>query len=248
MRRFKLILEYDGTSYHGWQVQPGLSTIQGILQDRLAALVGSPVAVTGAGRTDAGVHALGQVASFIADTRLNAVTVRRALNAHLPSDIVVRQAEEVPQGFDACRSARARTYRYTLLRRDAPSAWLGRHTLHVPFPLDLEPMAQATKTLVGTHDFSTFRAGGCTAVTPVRAVREAAWYREDDLWHFTITANGFLHHMVRILVGTLLEVGRGKRSPADMEALLAARNRRLAGKTAPPHGLCLFHVQYDLGD
>ncbi len=244
MRRFKLILEYEGTTYHGWQVQPGLPTIQGILQAALARIAGAPVQVTGAGRTDAGVHALGQVASFSADLWLDSSSLRRALNATLPHDIVVCQAEEAPADFDARRSARSKTYRYTLLRRDYPSAWLGRHTLYVPTLLNADAMAEAAKAVIGTHDFSAFRAGTCTARTPVRTVLDAAWRTEDDFWHFEITANAFLQHMVRILVGTLLEVGRGKRQPSEIAAILASRDRRCAGKTSPPHGLCLVKVQY----
>ncbi|MBI4841137.1 MAG: tRNA pseudouridine(38-40) synthase TruA [candidate division NC10 bacterium] len=244
MRRFKLVLEYEGTAYHGWQVQPGLPTIQGVLRAALTRIAGVPVQVTGAGRTDAGVHALGQVASLAADLRLDPLTLRKALNASLPRDIVVCHAEEVPPGFDARRSARSKTYRYTLLRRDYPSAWLARHTLFVPHPLDLDAMARAARVLVGTHDFSAFRAASCTARTPVRTILDASWRIAGDLWHFEITANGFLQHMVRILVGTLLEVGRGRRDPAEVEAALASRDRRRAGKTLPPHGLCLVEVQY----
>lgn len=244
MRRFKLVLEYEGTAYHGWQVQPGLPTIQGLLQSALSQMAGSPVQVTGAGRTDAGVHALGQVASFAANLRLDPITLRRALNASLPRDIVVRQVEEAPPEFDARRSARSKTYRYTLLRRDYPSAWLGRHSLYVPSPLDLEAMREAAKVLIGTHDFSAFRAGTCGAASPVRTILDASWRREGDLWHFEITGNAFLQHMVRIIVGTLLEVGRGRRPPADLGELLAAGDRRRAGKTLPPHGLCLVEVHY----
>jgi tRNA pseudouridine38-40 synthase len=244
MRRFKLTLEYEGTAYHGWQLQPGLPTIQGALQAALARIVGCPVPVIGAGRTDAGVHALGQVASFSADLRLDPLTLRRALNATLPRDIMVRHLEEAPPDFDARRSARSKTYRYTLLCRDVPSAWLARHSLHVPHALDLEAMVEAAKIVIGTHDFSAFRAGTCAAATPVRTVLDAAWRAEGDLWHFEITANAFLQHMVRILVGTLLEVGRGRRDPAELEAILASRDRRRAGKTLPPHGLCLVEVQY----
>jgi tRNA pseudouridine38-40 synthase len=244
MRRLKLILEYEGTAYHGWQVQPGLLTIQGILQAALARIAGTPVQVTGAGRTDAGVHALGQVASFSADLRLDPPSLRRALNATLPHDIVVCQAEEAPADFDARRSARSKTYRYTLLRRDYPSAWLGRHTLYVPTPLNADAMAEAAKAVIGTHDFSAFRAGTCTARTPVRTVLDAVWRTEGDLWHFEITANAFLQHMVRILLGTLLEVGRGKRAPSEIATILASRDRRRAGKTALPNGLCLVKVQY----
>jgi tRNA pseudouridine38-40 synthase len=244
VRRFKLILEYEGTAYHGWQVQPGLPTIQGLLQAALARIAGAPVQVTSAGRTDAGVHALGQVASFRADLRLDPPTLRRALNAALPRDIVICQAEEAPPDFDARRSARSKTYRYTLLRRDYPSAWLGRHTLYAPTPLDAGAMAEAARAVIGTHDFSAFRAGTCTAATPVRSVLDARWRAEGDLLHFEITADAFLQHMVRILVGTLLEVGRGKRAPADVAVILASGDRRRAGKTAPPHGLCLVQVHY----
>lgn len=243
-RRFKLILEYDGTAYHGWQVQPALPTIQGVLQAALSRIAGVPVQVTGAGRTDAGVHALGQVASLAADLRLDALTLRRALNASLPRDIAVCHAEEAPPDFDARRSARSKTYHYTLLRRDYPSALLSRRTLFVPYPLDQEAMARASRLLIGTHDFSAFRARSCTARTPVRTVLDASWRIAGDLWRFEITANAFLQHMVRIVVGTLLEVGRGRRDPVEVEAALASRDRRRAGRTLPPHGLCLVEVQY----
>lgn len=244
MRRLKLVLEYEGTAYHGWQVQPGLLTIQGVLQDTLARLAGGPVQVGGAGRTDAGVHACGQIASFSAELRLEPTALRRALNACLPRDIVVRGVEEVPEDFDARRSARAKTYRYTILRRDYPSACLGRRSLYVPCPLDVEAMAEGARVFLGTHDFSAFRAGTCAARTPVRTVLEASWRQAGDLWHFEITGNAFLQHMVRIIVGTLLEVGRGRRTPANVAAALESKDRRCAGKTAPPHGLCLLEVQY----
>jgi tRNA pseudouridine38-40 synthase len=244
MPQFKLILEYEGTAYHGWQVQPGLLTIQGLLQETLARIVGTSVPVTGAGRTDAGVHALGQVASFWADTRLDPATLRRALNARLPRDIVVRHAEEASPEFDARRSARSKTYRYSILCRDHPSALLGRHSLYVPHPLEFAAMARSAELVVGTHDFSAFRARTCGAATPVRTVLQASWRQEGDLWHFEITANAFLQHMVRILVGTFLEVGRGKHRPSHVADVLASRDRRQAGKTAPPHGLCLVEAHY----
>ncbi|HSB78940.1 MAG TPA: tRNA pseudouridine(38-40) synthase TruA [Candidatus Methylomirabilis sp.] len=244
MRRLKLILEYDGTSYHGWQVQPGLLTIQGVLQELLARLAGRPVQITAAGRTDAGVHACGQVASFAAELRLDPIRLRRALNASLPGDIVVRAVEEVPEDFDARRSARAKTYRYTILRRDYPSACLRRCSLYVPYALDVEAMAEGARVFLGTHDFSAFRAGTCAARTPVRTILDASWRQAGDLWHFEIRGNAFLQHMVRIIVGTLLEVGRGRRTPANVASALESRDRRRAGKTAPPHGLCLLEVEY----
>ncbi len=244
MRTFKLVLEYDGTHYHGWQVQPGLATVQGTLQEALARIAGAPVDVMGAGRTDAGVHALGQVASFRADIRLDPATLQRAVNASLPGDIAVADAAEAPPEFDARRDARARTYRYTLLCRAARSALRRNFVLHVPRPLDLESMAAAAASLVGEHDFSALRAAHCSAPTPVRRVSEARWDREGDLIHFTITADAFLQHMVRIVMGTLLQVGEGRLTPQQFEAVLASRDRRRAGKTLDPRGLILLRVDY----
>lgn len=243
-RRLKLVLEYDGTAYHGWQVQPGLDTIQGRLEAALCRLAGSPVRVMGAGRTDAGVHARGQVASCSLDVRLDDPALRRALNGNLPQDIVVREVASAPTDFDARRSARSKTYRYTLLRRAERSPLEGRYSLHVPYAVDMDAMADAGQYLLGTHDFSAFRAGTCTAATPVRTVSRAAWRAVGDLWHFEIAGNGFLQHMVRIIVGTLLEVGRGRRRPDDLAEILASRDRRRAGATAPAHGLCLMAVEY----
>jgi tRNA pseudouridine38-40 synthase len=237
-------LAYDGSAFQGWQAQPHGPSVQGALEDALRTIARHPVKVYGSGRTDAGVHALGQVASFRADTRLDPFTLRRALNASLPRDIVVRHAEEVSPEFDARRSARSRTYRYSILCRDHPSALLARHSLYVPHLLEFAGMARAAELVVGTHDFSAFRAGTCAAGTPVRTVLQASWRAEGDLWHFEITANAFLQHMVRILIGTLLEVGRGKHHSSYVRDVLASRDRRRAGKTAPPHGLCLVEVHY----
>jgi tRNA pseudouridine38-40 synthase len=244
VRRLKLVLEYDGTAYHGWQVQPGLDTIQGRLEAALSRVGGSPVHVMGAGRTDAGVHAIGQVASCTVETRLDDLALRRALNALLPTDIVVRSVETTASAFDARRSARSKMYAYTVLRRAYPSALQARYSLFVPHALEMGVMAEAAQCLVGTHDFSAFRAGTCAAATPIRTVSRAAWVEEGDLWRFEIVGNAFLQHMVRIIVGTLLDVGRGKRSPDHLVDILASRDRRRAGKTAAPHGLCLVAVEY----
>lgn len=244
VRRLKLVLEYDGTAYHGWQVQPGLDTVQGRLEGALARLAGAPVHVMGAGRTDAGVHALGQVASCSAALRLDDTTLRRALNALLPRDIVARDVETVAADFDARRSARAKTYRYTLLRRAYPSALHGRFSLYVPQALDLDAMNEAARHLIGTHDFSAFRAGTCTAASPIRTVDRGRWDVAGDLWRFDIVGNAFLQHMVRIIVGTLLEVGRGRRRADDVAEILASRDRGRAGKTASAQGLCLVAVEY----
>lgn len=244
MRTFKLVLEYAGTHYHGWQVQPGLVTIQGALQEALARIAGAPVPVMGAGRTDAGVHALGQVASFRADLGLDLPTVQRALNASLPRDIAVIEVAEAAAGFDARRDATARTYRYTLLCRPHRSAVWRDVALHIPRPLDLAAMAEAAAALVGEHDFSAFRAAGCTAPTPVRRVSEARLEQEGDLIHFVITADAFLQHMVRIIMGTLLQVGEGRLTPKGFQAILASGDRRRAGKTLDPRGLFLVQVHY----
>jgi tRNA pseudouridine38-40 synthase len=244
MRHFKLVIEYDGTDYHGWQVQPVGPTVQGTIQAALERIAGRPVHVMGAGRTDAGVHALGQVASFSAELRLDASTLRRALNATLPGDVTVRRAEEVDERFDARRSATARTYRYTFLPRDVPSALLGRYSLWVPWPVKWDAMAEAARHFVGTHDFSAFRAGTCTATSPIRTVQAVAWAETGECRHLEITANAFLQQMVRILVGTLLEVGRGRRPPEWAAAVLASRDRGQAAKAAPPQGLCLMRVEY----
>jgi tRNA pseudouridine38-40 synthase len=245
MRTFKLLLEYEGTQYHGWQVQAGLPTVQGCLQDALARLAGGPVPVIGAGRTDAGVHASGQVASFAADLRLDPAALQRALNAMLARDIAVLEVAEVPPGFDARREATARTYRYTLLCRPHRSALWRDRALHVPRPLDREAMASAAAFLVGEHDFSAFRAAHCSASSPIRRVTAAHFVQEGDFAHFVITANAFLQHMVRIMMGTLLQVGEGRLTPPGFQTVLASRDRRRAGKTLDPRGLCLVRVNYD---
>jgi tRNA pseudouridine38-40 synthase len=214
------------------------------LEAALTRLAGVPVHVMGAGRTDAGVHALGQVASCSAQLRQDEPTLRRALNALLPRDIVVREVEAVAADFDARRSARRKTYRYTLLRREYPSALHGRFSLYVPYLLDVDGMSEAAQHLVGTHDFSAFRAGTCAAATPIRTVERAKWDATGALWHFEIVGNAFLQHMVRIMVGTLLDVGRGRRRAGDLPEILTSRDRRRAGKTAPAHGLCLVAVEY----
>lgn len=244
MQNLKLTLEYDGTDYHGWQVQPDLPTIQGTLEETIKRISGEEVRVTGAGRTDAGVHALGQVANFSTGKELETQGWQRALNALLPPDIVVSGVEEASEDFDARRSAKHRTYRYSILNRPYPSALDQRYLLHVPHPLDLAAMAEAAAHLIGEHDFSAFQSSEGDAVTPVRRVSEARFATEAERLHFFITADAFLMHMVRIIVGTLLEVGTGKITPAGFREVLKSRDRVRAGKTVPPHGLCFLSVQY----
>jgi tRNA pseudouridine38-40 synthase len=245
MPTFKLTIEYDGTDYHGWQVQPGLPTVQGTLQEAVARIVGERIHVAGAGRTDAGVHALGQVASLRADFRHPPETLKRALASLLPPDIVVTRVEEAPDGFDAQRWAEWKRYRYTLLTRPYPSALRRRYTLFVGRPLDVEAMGEAARLLVGKHDFSSFQAAKSSVDDPVRRIFEARFRREEDHLLFEIVADGFLRHMVRIIMGTLLSVGRGQLTPSDLRGIREARDRNMASKTVSPNALCLVEVGYE---
>lgn len=244
MQNLKLTVEYDGTAYHGWQVQPGLPTIQGVFDETVKRISGDEVRVTGAGRTDAGVHAMGQVANFWTKKDLAPDAWRRALNGLLPSDIVVQRVEPAPEDFDARRSARHKTYRYTILNTPHPSA-LERHwVLHISDSLALAEMAEGAAYLIGEHDFSAFRAANDNLRNPVRRVYEARFGSEANHLHLVMTGSGFLKHMIRIIVGTLLDVGRGKLTPDDFQRILRSKDRQGAGRTAPPHGLCLMHVSY----
>ncbi|MFQ5846467.1 MAG: tRNA pseudouridine(38-40) synthase TruA [Candidatus Methylomirabilales bacterium] len=244
MQNFKLTLEYDGTGYHGWQAQPGLPTIQGVLQETVKRISGEEVRITGAGRTDAGVHALGQVANFRTAKDLFPDRWQRALNGLLPPDIVVRGIERAAEDFEARRSATHKTYRYRILNTPYPPA-LERHWfLHIVEPLDPASMAEAAAALIGEHDFSAFRAADGEQPTSVRRVCEARFVTERNRLDFVITANGFLKHMIRIVVGTLLDVGRGRLTPEHFRHILHSKDRQRAGRTAPPHGLCLMRVGY----
>jgi tRNA pseudouridine38-40 synthase len=245
MPTFKLTIEYDGTDYRGWQVQPGMPTIQGVLQEAMARIVGEPVHVMGAGRTDAGVHALGQVASLRAAFRHPPDTLRRALTSVLPPDIVVTRVEDAPDGFDAQRWAQWKRYRYTLLARPYPSALERRYTLFVSRPLRIDSMAEAAGFLIGEHDFRSFQAADSSAGHSIRRVHAAEFRREGEHLLFGITANGFLRHMIRIIMGTLLDVGRGKLAPEDIKVILEAKDRNKASKTASAHALCLLKVGYE---
>ena len=244
MPTFKLTIEYDGTDYHGWQVQPGMPTVQGVLEEAMARIIGEPVHVSGAGRTDAGVHAIGQVASLRAQFRHPPDTLRLALTSLLPPDIVVTAVEEAPERFDAQRWAHWKRYRYTLLIRPYPSAIERRYTLFVPQPLKMTSMVEAANILIGEHDFSSFQAAHSSADHPVRRIYAAQFRHEAAHLVFEITAGGFLRHMIRIIMGTLLDVGKGKLTPEDVKAILEAKDRNQASKTLSPHGLCLLEVGY----
>ncbi|SFM38985.1 tRNA pseudouridine(38-40) synthase TruA [Thermodesulforhabdus norvegica] len=245
-RNFKLVLEYDGSNYHGWQRQKGVLTVQEVVESRLAIMLNRRVSVRASGRTDAGVHALGQVINFYAETRLNPEDFLKGMNSLLPEDIVVTSAEEVDHSFHARFSAVKKTYFYRIWNRPLPSALMRRYLWHVPYPLDLPAIKEAISHFVGTHDFAAFMASGSSVKSTVRTVFGA---RVEELGQgelvFFFEANGFLRHMVRIMVGTLVEVGRGKKSPDDIPAILESRDRTKAGATAPAHGLYLARVVYD---
>ena len=243
--RFKLVVEYDGTDYCGWQIQPNGPTIQGVLEAALQRLEGEPVRVAASGRTDAGVHASGQVVSFQLNRRMTADRLSAALNALTPPDIAVRRVEVVADSFDPRRDASSRAYVYRIWNAPVPSPFWRRYAWHVAHPLDFEAMQSAATRLIGEHDFSAFRAAGCDAEHPVRRVLVSRFEREGVLLRYHIEATAFLRHMVRNIVGTLVEVGSGDRASEGVSDLLASRNRAAAGPTAPAHGLCLTTVRYE---
>jgi tRNA pseudouridine38-40 synthase len=245
MRNIKLLIEYDGTNYLGWQVQPKGPTIQGILEDKIKLLTGESIQLFGSGRTDAGVHALGQVAHFKTQSRMDLRSMQRALNSLLPRDIVIQKIEEVEEGFHARKHAKSKVYEYRILNRNLRSAFHRGYVWHIPQKLDLMKMKRATAHLIGEHDFSSFRSVGTPTRTAVRRVPRAGWKRgRGGLIRFEIEANGFLKQMVRSIVGTLVEVGKGKINPEEFQKILTSKDRKKAGPTAPAHGLFLKEVKY----
>jgi len=244
VRKIRLVIEYAGQAYHGWQVQPDRPTIQGCLGEALQDLTGVRPTLIGASRTDAGVHALRQVAHFKTESHLSPTDIQRALNHRLPQDIRVLSADEAPGDFDARRSALAKRYAYLILNRATPSVfWIGR-AWWVPGDLDLAAVASALPSLRGKHDFSAFRAAAGSDRHPVRRIVSARLRARRGLIAVFLSADGFLHHMVRNIVGSLVEIGRGRRPPEWIAELLLGRDRRQAGPTAPPEGLYLLRVIY----
>ena len=240
----KLTVEYDGTNYLGWQMQPNGPTIQSVLEQAVSTFLGVPTRVTGSGRTDAGVHALGQVVNFFCDQELDLHRLRRGLNALTADDISIKDVEIVAESFDARRNGRSRTYEYRILNRPSPSPFYFNYAWHLHDSLDVRRMRKAILYLEGEHDFSSFRASGCDAPHPTRTVYRTSLDQVGELLVFTIEATAFLRHMARNIVGTLVEVGRGLRAPQSVAELLEARDRTKAGPTAPPHGLFLMEVKY----
>lgn len=244
-RNIRLLLEYDGSRYHGWQRQPGDLTIQEVLEEALQRLTGEPVKLIGSGRTDAGVHALGQVANFRTHSTIPLKAFHAGLNSMLPYDIAVLEARVVPLEFHARKSALSKTYEYRILNRPSRSPLHHHYGWWLAPKLDLEAMAVAAALLPGEHDFSAFRASGSGNRNPVRRIFSAGWQTHPGGWlRFAVTGNGFLRGMVRSLVGTIVEVGKGKAAPELLAELLQSGERRLAGPTAPGQGLYLVQVAY----
>jgi len=245
MPRYKLTIEYDGTPFVGWQVQDNGPSVQGVLTESIAAFTGERVVVAGAGRTDAGVHALGQVAHVDLAKDWDGDTVRDAVNFHLrPRPIAVLTAEQVTENFDARFSATKRHYLYRIVNRRADLALDQNRAWRVPRPLDGDAMHAAAQKLVGRHDFTTFRAAQCQAKSSVKTLDQLDVKRDGDEVRITAAARSFLHHQVRSMVGSLVHVGEGKWSAEDLAAALAARDRTRCGQVAPPQGLYLVRVEY----
>jgi tRNA pseudouridine38-40 synthase len=244
MTTFKIILEYDGTRYAGWQRQLDQPTIQAAVEEALASIAQERIAVVGAGRTDAGVHALGQAASFRTDKSLTPGDWLRALNAVLPKDISVRSVEQAADGFHARYSALGKLYEYRILNRAVRSALERERMWHLRKALDLAAMQEAAGALIGFRDFSSFEGSPTDNTNPMCRLERLDLHRQDDLIRIEAYADRFLRQMVRAIVGTLAEVGAGTRGAASLATVLSAKSRAAAGKTAPPHGLYLIRVDY----
>lgn len=242
MKNYRLVIGYDGTDFRGWQRQPDGRTVQGVLEEAVFKVTRKRTVVHGAGRTDAGVHALGQVASIRGVFKLTDEVLFRALNAVLPPDVRVFSLEEAPPGFHARRSARSKLYRYRIVHAPQASPLDRRYVLHWPYPLKLGAMREAARLFVRTADFTAFSSNRDRS--PVRTVTRSEIRRSGDEIVYTVEAQGFLRYMVRTIVGTLLEVGRGRIRPADIEEIFGNRDRSLAGPTAPARGLTLVRVDY----
>lgn len=250
MRNLRIVVAYDGSEFSGWQVQPDAASIQGTLASAIGRITGEKVLPQGSGRTDAGVHALAQVATFATASPVPAENMVKALNDILPSSIRVLQASEAPPEFHARKSARAKTYRYRMYREAICPPFLARYVWHYPYPLDEDGISAAAPLVIGEHDFTSFaavdpeRGREDETASNVRQIFLSSWRREGTELSYTVRGSGFLHHMVRNLVGTFVLVGKGTLKPEDMTRILAARDRSAAGATAPACGLYLVSVEY----
>ena len=244
VRTFKVTLAYDGSDFSGWQLQAGPRTVQGVLEEALRAFDERRVVVHAAGRTDAGVHAMGQVVSFALDSGIACDALLRALNVRLPEDVRVMRVEQVPDDFNARFHARQKTYHYAIFNAPVVPPHLRRYVWHVPQPLDVDAMDAAAALLVGEHDFAAFQATGGDVISTRRQILSSRIRNAGEQLSYEVTGTGFLRHMVRNIVGTLVDVGRRRRPVGDIARILASLDRANASATAPPHGLTLWSVEY----
>lgn len=244
MTTIRLTIEYDGTGFVGWQIQPNGRSVQEVLEKALGHLLAAPTRVHSAGRTDAGVHARGMVAHFTTSACLPLAAYREGLNRLLPTDVAIREAAEASEGFHARFDARGKWYRYAIHCAPVRSPLLDRNAWHVRSALDLTAMETAARDFVGRHDFAAFRAAGCDAKTTVREIYSLHLVQQGELLFVDVRGEGFLRNMVRVMVGTLVEIGMSRRPASDVDGLLRGGCREKAGRTAPAHGLCLMEVWY----
>lgn len=245
MRNIKLVIEYDGSEYHGWQRQPGGPTVQETIESTLREITGEKIIIYGSGRTDSGVHALGQVANFNTESRITAEELQKGLNSMLPNDIVILNSEEAPPEFHAQFSSKSKTYIYKVLNRPYGSALMRKRVWHVPYSLSVDAMSEAASGLIGEHDFSAFAQAATEVKSKVRTVISAEFNnRGEDIFEFTIEADGFLKRMVRLIVGTLVQVGKGRLTPTEFAEILNSGSKNKFVLAAPPSGLYLKEVKY----
>ncbi|KUG23883.1 trna pseudouridine synthase a [hydrocarbon metagenome] len=245
MRNFKMTVEYDGTAYCGWQRQENGLSIQQVLEEAIQLVTGEKVSVIGSGRTDAGVHALNQVAHFKSNSSLPLDNIYRGLNSVLPKDIVIKEMKEVPEDFHALRDVKSKVYVYKICNQRLRPAIGRNYFWHVRYPLNMEFMREATKYIIGTHDFSAFCAANTQVKDRVRTILDIDIKKnEEGIIEVNVVAHGFLKYMVRNIVGTLVEIGRGKWEPEEMKAILESKDRKIAGATAPAYALFLKEVKY----
>ena len=244
MRNIKLIIEYDGKKFNGWQKQPDKLNIQGEIENAIKEITGEEVDLIGSGRTDAGVHAFGQVANFKTNSKLDIEKIPYAINSKLKKSIVIKDAEEVDERFHSRYNAKQKTYRYVVNNSKQGTAIYRDLECHIPMDLNIEEMKKAAKYFEGEHDFSGFKASGTSSKSSVRTIYKAEVIEEGDKIKIELTGNGFLYNMVRIISGTLVDVGLGKIKAEDIPSIIEAKDRSKAGKTLPAHGLYLVEVQY----
>ena len=244
MRNVKLIIEYDGKGFNGWQKQPDRLNIQGEIEKAIEEITGEKVDLTASGRTDAGVHSLGQTANFKTDSKIPTEKFAKAINSRLKKSIVIKSAEEVDEKFHSRYSVKSKTYRYIINNSENGTAIYRGLEYHVPMKLDYEKMNEAIKYFIGEHDFKAFKASGTSSKSSVRKILDGSVRKEGERVIIEVTGTGFLYNMVRIISGTLLDVGLGKIKPEDIPSIIESKDRTKAGKTLPAHGLYLLQVNY----